>query len=117
VARGKGRLVLLVGEPGIGKTALCDQLARFVSASGDYRLSAIVTRRAPSDRRTSLLLRCSRPTRARSSFTVKRHQPSRVVSRSLSRSLRERRLGEMPSEQLCLNCSFESSELEEVWLL
>jgi DNA-binding CsgD family transcriptional regulator/tetratricopeptide (TPR) repeat protein len=32
-ASGNGRLVLLVGEPGIGKTALCDQLARFVSAS------------------------------------------------------------------------------------
>jgi DNA-binding CsgD family transcriptional regulator len=33
-----GRLVLLVGEPGIGKTALCDQLARFVSASGGLAL-------------------------------------------------------------------------------
>jgi DNA-binding CsgD family transcriptional regulator len=31
---GDGRLILLVGEPGIGKTAVCDQLARFVSASG-----------------------------------------------------------------------------------
>src|SRR5262249_49012742 len=33
-AKGDGSLVLLVGEPGIGKTALCDQFARFVSAAG-----------------------------------------------------------------------------------
>jgi DNA-binding CsgD family transcriptional regulator len=33
-----GRLVLLVGEPGIGKTALSDQLCRFVSASGGLPL-------------------------------------------------------------------------------
>jgi DNA-binding CsgD family transcriptional regulator len=33
-----GRSVLLVGEPGIGKTAVCDQLARFVSASGGLPL-------------------------------------------------------------------------------
>jgi predicted ATPase len=32
-ARGDGRLVLLVGEPCIGKTALSDQLCRFVLAS------------------------------------------------------------------------------------
>jgi predicted ATPase len=37
-ARGNGRLVLLVGEPGIGKTALSDQLCRFVSASGGLPL-------------------------------------------------------------------------------
>jgi predicted ATPase len=30
--------MLLVGEPGIGKTALCDQLARFVAASGGRTL-------------------------------------------------------------------------------
>jgi DNA-binding CsgD family transcriptional regulator len=30
---GNGRLIMLVGEPGIGKTALSDQLCRFVSAS------------------------------------------------------------------------------------
>jgi DNA-binding CsgD family transcriptional regulator len=33
-AKGDGALILLVGEPGIGKTALSDQLCRFVSASG-----------------------------------------------------------------------------------
>jgi predicted ATPase len=33
-ASGGGSLVLLVGEPGIGKTTLCNQLGRFVSASG-----------------------------------------------------------------------------------
>jgi hypothetical protein len=33
-ASGQGALMLLVGEPGIGKTALCEQLCRFVSASG-----------------------------------------------------------------------------------
>jgi predicted ATPase len=31
---GDGALILLVGEPGIGKTALSDQLSRFVSAAG-----------------------------------------------------------------------------------
>ena len=31
---GHGALVMLVGEPGIGKTALCEQLCKFVSASG-----------------------------------------------------------------------------------
>jgi DNA-binding CsgD family transcriptional regulator len=31
-ASGDGRLILLVGEPGIGKTALCQQLSSFVSA-------------------------------------------------------------------------------------
>jgi predicted ATPase len=35
---GDGRLVLLVGEPGIGKTAVCNQVARFVSASGGLPL-------------------------------------------------------------------------------
>jgi DNA-binding CsgD family transcriptional regulator/tetratricopeptide (TPR) repeat protein len=33
-ARGDGALVLLAGEPGIGKTALCEQLARFVAEQG-----------------------------------------------------------------------------------
>jgi len=33
-AKGDGALILLVGEPGIGKTALTDQLRRFVSALG-----------------------------------------------------------------------------------
>jgi predicted ATPase len=28
---GDGRLIMLVGEPGIGKTALCQQLSSFVS--------------------------------------------------------------------------------------
>jgi DNA-binding CsgD family transcriptional regulator len=37
-ASGDGRLVLLVGEPGIGKTALSDQLRRFVSAAGGSSL-------------------------------------------------------------------------------
>jgi predicted ATPase len=37
-ANGDGRLVLLVGEPGIGKTALSDQLCRFVTASGGLPL-------------------------------------------------------------------------------
>jgi predicted ATPase len=35
---GDGALVLLVGEPGIGKTALSDQLCRFVSLSGGRSL-------------------------------------------------------------------------------
>jgi DNA-binding CsgD family transcriptional regulator len=33
-ANGQGALIMLVGEPGIGKTALCEQLGRFASASG-----------------------------------------------------------------------------------
>jgi DNA-binding CsgD family transcriptional regulator len=33
-AAGDGALVMLVGEPGIGKTAVCQQLCRFASASG-----------------------------------------------------------------------------------
>jgi predicted ATPase len=37
-AKGDGALNLLVGEPGIGKTALSDQLCRFVSASGGLPL-------------------------------------------------------------------------------
>jgi predicted ATPase len=37
-AKGDGALILLVGEPGIGKTALSDQLCRFVSASGGLPL-------------------------------------------------------------------------------
>jgi DNA-binding CsgD family transcriptional regulator len=37
-AKGDGALILLVGEPGIGKTALCDQLCRFVPASGGLAL-------------------------------------------------------------------------------
>jgi predicted ATPase len=37
-ATGHGALMLLVGEPGIGKTALCDQLGRFVSASNGVAL-------------------------------------------------------------------------------
>jgi predicted ATPase len=37
-ASGQGALMLLVGEPGIGKTALCDQLGRFVAASGGVAL-------------------------------------------------------------------------------
>src|SRR5262249_45773918 len=37
-ASGDSRLILIVGEPGIGKTALCDQLARFVSASAGLPL-------------------------------------------------------------------------------
>jgi DNA-binding CsgD family transcriptional regulator len=37
-AKGDGALTLLVGEPGIGKTALSDQLCRFVSASGGLPL-------------------------------------------------------------------------------
>ena len=31
---GQGRLIMLVGEPGIGKTALCEQLCSFVEVSG-----------------------------------------------------------------------------------
>jgi hypothetical protein len=37
-AKGDGALILLVGEPGIGKTALSDQLCRFVSGSGGLPL-------------------------------------------------------------------------------
>jgi len=35
---GDGALVLLVGEPGIGKTALCHQVARFVVGAGGRTL-------------------------------------------------------------------------------
>jgi predicted ATPase len=34
VTTGDGALIMLVGEPGIGKTALCDRLARLVSTAG-----------------------------------------------------------------------------------
>jgi predicted ATPase len=37
-ATGQGGLMLLVGEPGIGKTALCDQLSRFVVERGGLPL-------------------------------------------------------------------------------
>jgi DNA-binding CsgD family transcriptional regulator len=37
-AAGDGALVMLVGEPGIGKTAVCDQLSRFVANSGGVAL-------------------------------------------------------------------------------
>jgi DNA-binding CsgD family transcriptional regulator len=37
-ASGQGALIMLVGEPGIGKTALCEQLARFVAARGGVSL-------------------------------------------------------------------------------
>jgi predicted ATPase len=37
-AQGDGALIMLVGEPGIGKTTLSDQLCRFVSASGGLPL-------------------------------------------------------------------------------
>jgi DNA-binding CsgD family transcriptional regulator len=37
-ARGEGALILLVGEPGIGKTALCEQLSGFVGARGGLPL-------------------------------------------------------------------------------
>jgi hypothetical protein len=33
-AKGDGALIMLVGEPDIGKTALCDQLSTWVSAAG-----------------------------------------------------------------------------------
>src|SRR5215216_1144254 len=33
-AMGQGTLIMLVGEPGIGKTALCEQLCRVVAVSG-----------------------------------------------------------------------------------
>jgi predicted ATPase len=35
---GDGRLIMLVGEPGIGKTALCEQLSSFISARNGRRL-------------------------------------------------------------------------------
>src|SRR5262249_55298567 len=37
-ANGEPGLIMLVGEPGIGKTALCDQLRRFVSEAGGRSL-------------------------------------------------------------------------------
>jgi predicted ATPase len=37
-AAGHGALIMLAGEPGIGKTALCEQLASFVSARGGLPL-------------------------------------------------------------------------------
>jgi predicted ATPase len=36
--KGQGALFMLVGEPGIGKTALCEQLASFVDARGGLAL-------------------------------------------------------------------------------
>jgi DNA-binding CsgD family transcriptional regulator len=36
--RGEGALVMLVGEPGIGKTAVCQQLCRFALATGGRAL-------------------------------------------------------------------------------
>jgi DNA-binding NarL/FixJ family response regulator len=38
-ATGQGRLITLVGEPGIGKTALCDQLASYVASQGGRPLA------------------------------------------------------------------------------
>src|SRR3954453_10285303 len=38
VARGDGALVMLAGEPGIGKTALCQQLAGFVATRNAFAL-------------------------------------------------------------------------------
>ena len=35
---GNGRLVMVVGEPGIGKTALCKELARYVEEQGGTTL-------------------------------------------------------------------------------
>ena len=35
---GNGRLVMVVGEPGIGKTALCEELARYVEEQGGTTL-------------------------------------------------------------------------------
>ncbi len=35
---GHGRLIVLVGEPGIGKTAVCEQLANFVAGRGGIPL-------------------------------------------------------------------------------
>src|SRR5215472_12841575 len=37
-ANGQGSLMRLVGEPGIGKTALCEQLCRFVVEAGGLPL-------------------------------------------------------------------------------
>jgi len=37
-ATGQGALILLGGEPGIGKTAVCEQLASFVAVSGGWPL-------------------------------------------------------------------------------
>ena len=37
-AHGRGALIMLVGEPGIGKTALCEQLASLVGESGGHPL-------------------------------------------------------------------------------
>jgi DNA-binding CsgD family transcriptional regulator len=37
-AGGQGALVMLAGDPGIGKTALCEQLASFVAARGGLNL-------------------------------------------------------------------------------
>jgi len=42
---GRGALVMLVGEPGIGKTALCERLANFAAASGGSPSLATATRR------------------------------------------------------------------------
>ena len=35
---GQGALIMVVGEPGIGKTALCEQLATYVTLSGGKTL-------------------------------------------------------------------------------
>ncbi len=44
---GQGSLVTVVGEPGIGKTALCEQLATYVAVRGGERWWATVTAKAP----------------------------------------------------------------------
>jgi predicted ATPase len=37
-ATGQGSLIMLVGEPGIGKTALCQEFAQYVDAQGGLSL-------------------------------------------------------------------------------
>ena len=44
---GQGSLTMVVGEPGIGKTSVCEQLKTYVTLKGGKRLSGIVTKKVP----------------------------------------------------------------------
>ena len=67
---GRGALVMLVGEPGIGKTALCERLANFAAASGGQSLVGHCYEEARSDRRTCNLLRLLEPTCSNAILTL-----------------------------------------------
>jgi predicted ATPase len=66
-ASGDGRLVILVGEPGIGKTVVCNQLASFVGAQGGLALVGRYYPEAPPTSRISRLSKLSEPSHATAS--------------------------------------------------